>query len=154
MADPLTDALLAPVPINHLRSAVEAFMHRVAFGSDAYDTFHGVPKQIEAPGFRALLYPSYLYDWGEEAEPFVRFEGRFGGWEAAERLEEEDLKSVRPGSVYASGNEEPHWALFWFVEDLRELPERIPLGRIQRLSGGRLDPGFVPRGPIFVRDPR
>lgn len=99
-------------------------------------------RELDEPGYRVLIYASYLYDVGEQAEPFVRYEGRLRGWEAAEQLDPLESRKIRPPSIYAPDNQEEEWGLYWFVRGLHRLDPKIAIGKIRRLQGRSTQPGL------------
>lgn len=47
-----------------------------------------------------------------------------------------------------------HWAIFWEVEDLIELPSAIPTGGLKGLGKPRAyGRSFVPEGPVLIEHP-
>jgi hypothetical protein len=139
-----TLALLAPVPLHHLRSGKEiSDLHgSVLFGSDRYELF----EEVEVPdGTVVYLYASKT---GETPEPIVTWEGIFGGYERAEQVSANRWK-LRPPSTKTDSA----WVGYYEVRDLRELPpdERFRITDLTKKDGGRFSEAFIPEGPILVR---
>ena len=149
-------ALLAPVPFEHLASALDTCsdMGKVAFGSRAWEVFRDLNRHADGLNPPVLIYASH------DAAPFPpkatwtasyvgHVEGRGGRHPA--KLD------YRPASTekYESDNA-GHWAIFWEVRDLRHLgPEAaVNIGGLVGLHSGKpFDVGFRPLGPVLIENP-
>ena len=148
-------ALLAPVPIEHLHSAMEIVAQGdyVAFGTRKWELFRKLDGMRE-PGdrVRALIYPSE-----EDVEVKLTFRVCWLGWYVGHIQTKSgaypgDAKKHRPQSTEQyRGDRIGHWAAFWHVSDLHELPKKdqFPIGKIPRITGG-LRANAAPRGPEIV----
>jgi hypothetical protein len=149
-------ALLAPVPLQHLVSGrpMCASEGRVAFGSRAWQIFreldslrHGLPVDV-------YLYASHADGTGLlEASWQARYIGHVESLGGAHPL---GMKYRPPTTAQYAKDSSGKWAVFWEVEDLRELApaQRLALGAFtgfgQRKPYGK---PFVPEGPILVEHP-
>ncbi len=149
-------ALLAPVPYEHLVSGLTVCQHegKVAYGSRAWMVFRQLDDLRDGNPINVYIYVSY--------NP----EGRIlrATWTARyishctsnDGAHPEGMR-YRPQSTeqYEADNR-GHWAVFWEVEQLRELPpdDQIPTGEFWGLSrSGPYGRNFVPEGPILVHQP-
>jgi hypothetical protein len=149
-------AILAPVPLEHLHSGLEvvASQGEVAFGTRKWELFRQVDAQRDGARIAVLIYPSY--------EDVVAQPSFIVSWFAWYRRTVDSIMGAHPEGMkfrplstagYASDNK-GHWAAFWHVAGLRELPKekRLPIGKIQGFKGGwRKD--APPRGPELVALP-
>ncbi len=146
-------ALLAPVPLVHLRDAVAVreAEGKVAFGSRAWEVF----RELDAARNGAPV-DVYIYASGDpdserlEASWYGRYIGHVEGRNGAHP----DGMRYRPPSTakYPSDNK-GHWAVFWELDQLRELSasECIPTGQfIGHKTGKQYKKNFVPEGPLIV----
>lgn len=148
-------ALLAPVPTEHLESAMEIVERgdHVAFGTRKWELFRKLDGMRE-PGdrVRALIYPSE-----EEGDVKLTFRVCWLGWyeghvDSKGGAYPGDREKHRPHSTFQhEGDNVGHWAAFWHVSELQQLTpkEQFPIGKIPRISGG-LRANAAPRGPEIV----
>lgn len=127
-----TEAILAPVPADLLADAVSSGMTRVAFGSNAYEFFHGLTRDHGDERFRVLLYASH----DAEASLEIRWEGLLEGWVRAEEAArdpafEETLRSPLSRFDWSGSFEGGAWALYWIVDELPPLADPIPIGSLR-----------------------
>jgi hypothetical protein len=149
-------ALLAPVPVEHLVSALETLKseERVAFGSMSFLVFHELDRQR-----KGLPVDVYIYGSAIESEPdgpalwraiYIGYvESNGGGHPKGMRF--------RPKSTekYPLDNE-GHWGLFWEVIDLRPATSTswCPIGEMTGFGKKRrYGKPFVPEGPILIEHP-
>lgn len=129
-------SLLAPVPIMHLRGAIDILKAKdfALLGSKAFDVFEKTDI-----GTRVLIYASH-----NEAEPVVSYVGVFDGIIGTQiemrRLEKE---GYRPESTAGE-----KWEFYWKIKEIQALDQPLRLSEVQLTSGRYLD-GY-PRGPFHV----
>lgn len=152
-------ALLAPVPAEHLMSAMELLKteEKVAFGSMNFLLFH----ELEA-GRHGLPVDVYVYASGKEdcpdAAPFWRaiYIG-FTPCSETKTGSHPDGMTYRPESTkkYALDNE-GHWLVFWEVKDLKPASQE-DWWPIDEMTGygkkKRYGKSFVPEGPYLIEHP-
>jgi hypothetical protein len=149
-------ALLAPVPLRHLVDGAEVARRegRVAFGSRAWELF----RSLDALR-KGLPVDVYIYASRTNA-PLVSeasWKGRYvrnvdsvnGAHPAGMRY--------RPPSTAANPSDNlGHWAVFWEVEELAELPDDGVI-RLDELTAvdkrERYGPSFIPEGPLLIEHP-
>jgi hypothetical protein len=147
-------ALLAPVPHEHLESGrpVAEKTGFVAFGTNKWELFRKLDDMREGDPVPVLIYPS---DEGIAAK--ASFIVRWFGW-YIDHVESNNGRhpkgmSHRPPSTekYAADNI-GHWAAFWHVKGLHELPpeKRVSIGKIQSYAAGGWRKNAPPRGPELV----
>lgn len=149
-------ALLAPVPLEHLidGQTVAASEGRVAFGSRAWEVFRELDGLRKGQLVDVYIYASHtegprVFEVTWHAEYIGQVDSIAGAHPAGMRY--------RPPSTgkYPSDNE-GHWAVFWEVQNLRQLPEGSRL-RLADLAGfGKRRAyrrGFVPEGPLLIEHP-
>ncbi|MGV8997281.1 MAG: hypothetical protein ACOH12_10090 [Parvibaculaceae bacterium] len=149
-------ALLAPVPYEHLASALDTCseMGKVAFGSRAWEVFRDLDQQADGLNPPVLIYASH------DAAPFppmVSWTASYVGHVEGRGGRHPAKLDFRPASTekYASDNA-GHWAIFWEVGDLRHLgPDAgIKVGSLVGLHSGKsFDAGFRPLGPVLIENP-
>jgi hypothetical protein len=150
MSDDVHFAILAPVPLEHLKSGL-AVCHEqgsVAFGTMKWELFRQIDELREGSRVAALIYPSH-----EENLPAKdSFIVTWFGWYTHFRDSKDAMNSdamLRPPPTKTDGR----WAIFWHVAGLRELPKskQLPIKKIQGFKGWRKNP--PPRGPELVTLP-
>lgn len=146
-------ALLAPVPLEHLESAlaVQEASGRVAFGSSAWETFVNLDKATIGQPCQCYIYassrtPSATPQVTWTATYLRQVESRSGAHPSAMKY--------RPQSTakYPADNF-GHWAIFWEVTDLRKLEksEYIPIGSLRGLGKSQnYKKIFRPEGPLII----
>ena len=149
-------AILAPVPEEHLLSGCEVAERTgfVAFGTRKWELLQLVDSLRGSDPVPVLIYPSH-----EDAPVKNSFVACWFGWYAGHVTSKggahPDGMIHRPQSTqqYQSDNT-GHWAAFWHVRDLRELPaeKRVPIGKIGTVKGGWRK-NAPPRGPELVALP-
>jgi hypothetical protein len=148
--------LLAPVPLEHLRDGAEvcALQGKVAFGSRAWEVFRELDIERNGAPVDVFIYASGDPS-SERLE--VSWYGRYIGHVEGKNGAHPDGMKFRPPSTgkYPSDNK-GHWAVFWEVDQLRELAqeERISTGEfVGHSSGKAYKKNFIPEGPILVVRP-
>lgn len=148
-------ALLTPVPLEHLPSALETCLRegKVAFGSRAGLVFAELENRTEGASVDVLIYAS----GGLSGPPSVTWTARYLRTVGAKNGAHPEGMTFRPASTqqYALDNH-GHWLIFWEVAGLRRLEDhqKLPIGKLfgaDRASAFK--PTFRPEGPIIVRAP-
>jgi hypothetical protein len=152
-------ALLAPVPLEHLISALEVLEteEKVAFGSMAFLVFHELEFLRHGLAVDVYIYAS-AKEIGADASPI--WSAIYLGFVESDSTKlgsHPDGMRFRPKSTekYPLDND-GHWGLFWEVKDLKPatfddwcpIEEMTGFGKKRRY--GR---NFVPEGPILIERP-
>jgi hypothetical protein len=149
-------ALLAPVPVDHLLDgqAVAETEGRVAFGSRAWQVFRDLDKLRKGYPVDVYIYASH---GGGDREFTTSWHARYVGHVESENGAHPAGMRYRPPSTGQSPSDNKgHWAVFWEVEELQQLPEkeRISLADLtgfgQKKTYGH---AFPPEGPILIEHP-
>lgn len=143
-------AILAPVPLEHLKSAqMLPKDQQIAFGTNKYALLKKVDDRAKGERVPVLIYPSHEQD---KADPscIVSWFAWYVGHIFANNSGRHPDKSKRPPSTVT----DTAVAAFWHVEGLRELPKekRTPIGKIQGTKGGWRKES-PPHGPELVTLP-
>jgi hypothetical protein len=152
-------ALLAPVPLEHLVSALEvlATEEKVAFGSMAFLLFHDLDSKRHGLPVDVYIYAS-ARETNPDASPFWRATYlKFVGSNESKPGSHPDGMKYRPKSTekYALDNE-GHWGIFWEVKDLRPATPKdwCPIAEMTGYGKKRrYGKPFVPEGPILIEHP-
>jgi hypothetical protein len=137
-------ALLAPVPLEHLMSAMKVCEREgsVLFGSNAWQLF-------ESEALRAGM-PVYIYASraGAPVRPMITWHAEYVGFVRSEALSAQ-MRRRRPPST---ANDTPFGG-YYEVRDLRELAnnEVFEVTDLADADGRPYRSGFIPEGPIAVR---
>lgn len=149
-------AILAPVPLEHLQSGKgiaekEGF---VAFGSRKWELFRKVHEMRGGAPVPVLIYPSH-----EEVAAKDSFIVCWGGWyvgseESGSGKHSLGMKHRPPTTGQYTSDNQGHWAVFWHVKELFELPkaQQMPISAVQTIKGGWRK-NAPPRGPELVAAP-
>lgn len=149
-------AILAPVPLQHLQSGADIARKTgfVAFGSRKWELFRQIDELRSGAPVPVLIYPSHE-DMAVKVSFIVSWVGWYIGCEESGSGRHSRGMSHRPPTTeqYGSDNQ-GHWAVFWHVRDLRELPieQQLPISAIQTVKGGWRT-SAPPRGPELVATP-
>jgi hypothetical protein len=147
-------ALLAPVPEVHLKSAHQASLGRVAFGTNAFDTFDKVKNQLKGMP-KGTKVDVYLYASHTDFNPVVSWHALYIGYVDHET----DCIEYRPPSTQGNGENTPDtpFGMYWEVESLTLLDKPLPLSGLTGLGNkkpfGYRGKFFVPEGPILIKHP-
>jgi hypothetical protein len=156
MSAALPFAILAPVPLEHLRSGLDvaAIHDKVAYGTRKWELFRQVEALREGQPVAMLIYPSH-----EDELAKSNFIVSWFGWYVSSidgigGAHPEGMKYRPPSTAAYPSDNKGHWANFWHVKGLRELPpdKRLPIGKIQGFKGGWRKTA-PPRGPELVTLP-
>lgn len=151
-------AILAPVPLVHLQSALDDNLPLVAFGSgsssdsDAWQFFPTVDEERKNP---ALHVDVFIYaSWSEAGQPTiskVTWRGVYTEHVDAKK-ERRKAQPYRPSSTAG----EKGWAIYWLVKDLRPLPEsqHIELSKFRGWKTKKTYSHNYLRSPLLVEHPR
>ncbi|WP_316185718.1 hypothetical protein [Bradyrhizobium sp. SZCCHNRI1003] len=156
MKDSQDFAILAPVPLEHLQSGEEIARRTgfVAFGSRKWELFREVDELRNGARVPVLIYPSHE-DVPVRDSFIVSWVGWYVGSEESSNGKHSLGMKHRPPTTgqYASDNQ-GHWAVYWHVRDLHELPvpQRLRISSIQTIKGGWRK-SAPPRGPELVATP-
>lgn len=147
-------ALLAPVPLEHLQSAVDvcAKEGKVAFGSRAFEALDRLRTEAGDAPCDVLIYAS---DGKASGPPKVTWRARYERFvEAKVGRHPEGMKYRPPTTANYSGDNHGHWYIFWEVSDLWELSDsdQIEISKLNAISSKKkLAKTFIPIGPIIVQ---
>ena len=149
-------AILAPVPQEHLESGQEiaASTGFVAYGSRKFELFREIEERRGGEPVPVLIYPSH-----EDDPAKISFQVSWVGWYVGSEESHNGRHSLgmehRPPTTgqYTSDNK-GHWAVFWHVKKLAELPkvDRFLISKLQTVRGGWRK-NAPPRGPELVAVP-
>jgi hypothetical protein len=152
----LNIALLAPVPLEHLLDGrdVSASEGKVAFGSRAWQVFRELDAIRKGMAVDAYIYASH----GDGPLSFeASWHARYIGHVESVRGAHPAAMRYRPPSTAKYGTDnEGFWAVFWEVEELREIApdDRIPVRMFCGVGKSKAySRGFVPEGPLLVKRP-
>lgn len=149
-------AILAPVPLEHLQSgkAIADKEGFVAFGSRKWELFRKVDEMSDGALVRVLIYPS-AEDVPAKVSFGICWAGLYIGREETSNGKHSLGMKHRPPTTgqYAADNQ-GHWAVFWHVKGLFELPktQQIAISAVQTIKGGWRK-NAPPRGPELVAVP-
>ena len=149
-------ALLAPVPEEHLLSGavVCATEGKVAFGSRAWQVFRRLDEMRSGVPVDVYLYASHA---GPGGPPLVTWHSRYvRHMDSVGGAHLEGMRYRPPSTAKYENDNAKHWAVFWEVEDLRELGpgERIPIKDLCGLDKpNAYASNFVPEGPLLIQHP-
>jgi hypothetical protein len=147
-------ALLAPVPEEHLVSALDVVREhkKVAFGSRSWQVFRQIDElRGDAPA-DVLIYASHSAV--HHSLPKVSWRAKYIGHREAKGGGHPDGMTYRPPSTgkYPDDNK-GHWFIFWEVRDLVCLPAelQIEIGAIFQFEKNKpYKKYFVPSGPLII----
>lgn len=145
--------ILTPVSEEHLLSGRDVCQRegKVAFGSRAFSLFEQADELRDEAPLDVFIYPS----WGSKfGPPKARWHGVYIGHVRSNGGAHPDGMKFRPRSTkeYPSDNI-GHWAVFYELEALRELPKEEALGMPRFRGFGTGKPyvtSFIPEGPLLV----
>jgi len=149
-------AILAPVPLEHLQSGVQIAQDTgfVAFGSRKWELFRKIDQMRAGNPVPVLIYPSHE-DVPASASFIVSWKGWYLGSEEAPKGRHSTGMTHRPPTTgQYEGDNHGHWAVFWHIQSLTELPpaQRLPISSIQTITSGWRKEA-PPRGPELVAPP-
>ena len=148
-------ALLAPVPLVHLRDGFEVCVEqgKVAFGSRAWEVFRELDQIRSGQAVPVLIYASMA---DTDGPIFVSWAGQYVGHvESNSGAHPAGMKYRPPSTEENSSDNLGWWAVFWEVTNLKKLPEdqQLSMKDIQSRKGHFYKSSFVPEGPIIVQNP-
>jgi hypothetical protein len=149
-------ALLAPVPHVHLLDGkiVAEIQGRVAFGSRAWEVFRKLDTLRYGQPVDVYIYASHD---GGHRDFEVSWHGRYMGFVESDNGAHPAGMRYRPPSTGAHpADNEGHWAVFWEVEDLRELPagQRVSISGLTGYEKKKpYGHAFPPEGPQLIEHP-
>jgi hypothetical protein len=147
-------ALLAPVPEEHLVSALDVVRKhkKVAFGSRAWQVFQQIDELRGNAPINVLIYASDSSVL--QSPPKVSWRAKYIGQKEAKGGAHPDGMTYRPlSTTQYPGDNKGHWVIFWEVCDLVRLSieSEVEIGTLFQF--GRAKPCkrfFVPRGPLLI----
>jgi hypothetical protein len=149
-------ALLAPVPHEHLIDGADVVCAegRVAFGSRAWEVFRELDGLRKGLAVDVYLYASHL----EPPDPLeASWRARYVGHvESVGSAHPAGMRYRPPSTAKYPNDNSGHWAVFWEVDDLAELPTHRRIQIAQMTGFGkpkRYGHPFVPEGPILIEHP-
>lgn len=149
-------AILAPVPLEHLQSGapIAAQTGYVAFGSAKWELFRQIGADRDGSPVPVLIYPSHTEFPGSMNLVVSRWGWYVGHSESKAEAHKEGMLHRPPTTGAYSTDNSGHWAIFWHVQGLRELPpdKWLPIGKVPKIKNGwrKIAP---PRGPELVAVP-
>jgi hypothetical protein len=138
-------ALLAPVPLVHLKSGAE-MKGRVAFGSCAWQIFRRLDELRKGMDVDVYIYASHDPDGDLEISWHARYVCQIENGRA-------NVERFRPESTKTDTNDS---AVFWLVEDLAFLPpsQRISVAKLTGYDKKKpYGSAFSPEGPMLIEHP-
>lgn len=149
-------ALLAPVPLQHLRDGkdVAATAGRVAFGSRAWKLFRELDKLRKGLPVDVYIYASHSDD---QLRFVASWHGHYVGHvESIGGAHPEGMRYRPPSTGAYVADNLGHWAIFWEVEHLAELPPERHLRIGDMMGFGKRQQygnGFAPESPMLIEHP-
>jgi hypothetical protein len=140
-------ALLAPVPLVHLESAVEPTPDgQVAFATRDWELFNKLEQHRAG-----MLVDVYIY----ESHPEGSFQGK-ATWHARYVRLEPDRHKAKPYRPKSTESDTLEGEVYWIVEGLRQIEpnEQIPVADF--IGFGKSKPygkSFPPHRPLLVEHP-
>jgi hypothetical protein len=148
-----TVAILAPVPLEHLLDGQEVAKAegKVAFGSRAWEVFHKLDEIRGDQPVDVFIYASHS---GNSGQPKVTWKARYiGHVEGKQGAHPDGLKFRPPSTTQSASDNAGHWAVFWEVQELQQLPIADAI-RISDMQGygrkAKYKKDFFPEGPILI----
>ena len=147
-------ALLAPVPEVHLKSAYEASLKRIAFGTNDFFTFDEATNQLKGMPKETRVDIYFYSPDGEAIGLSVSWHALYiGHVDAALSGVHPNGMLYRPPSTFSDAP----WGMFYEVDNLQPLDKHLPLSvltgfRKAKPLGytGRI---FVPERPMLIEHP-
>ena len=149
-------AILAPVPLEHLQSGAPIAEQTgyVAFGSAKWELFRQLDADRDGAPVPVLIYPSHT-DTPGTMNLVVSWWGWYVGHSDGKGGAHKEGMLHRPPTTNAySTDNSGHWAVFWHVQGLRQLPSDkwLPIGKVPTVKNGWRKTA-PPRGPERVALP-
>jgi hypothetical protein len=130
-------ALLAPVPLEHLQSGkgVAAAQGFVAFGTRKWELLRKLDVMRQGDPVPAPIYPSQEDDPAKLTFLVCWYDGSVETPSGQHPLW---MKHRPPTTGHYPTDNLGHWAAFWHVRGLRELPKHkhTPIGKLGTIKGG------------------
>jgi len=149
-------ALLAPVPLEHLQSGLEVSELKgfVAFGTRKWELLRKLDEMRGGAPIPVLIYPSHEDVPARESFLVCWFGWYVGNVDSASGQHPLGMSHRPSTTAQYPGDNQGHWAAFWHVEGLRELPKEkcLPIGKIGTIKSGWRK-NAPPRGPELVALP-
>jgi hypothetical protein len=149
-------AILAPVPLEHLQTGreISSAVGFVAFGSMKWELFRQVDEARNGLWVPVLIYPSYEGPPGKLTYRVAWFGWYIGHNDSVGGAHPLGMKHRPPSTSLNEGDNHGHWAVFWHVAHLTELPKdcHMPISDVETVNGGWRK-NAPPRGPELVAVP-
>lgn len=149
-------AVLAPVPLEHLQSGQEVSKHKgfVAFGTRKWELLRKLDVMCEGAPVPVLIYPSHEDVPAKESFLVCWFGWYVGHVDGVMGQHPLGMNHRPPTTAQYPDDNKGHWAAFWHVEGLCELPKekRLPISKIGTIKDGWRK-NAPPRGPELVALP-
>lgn len=156
MTEPGVDfAIVAPVPLGHVQSGIlvaekEGF---VAFGSMKWELLAKADERRHGQPVPVLIYSSH-----EDRPARPTFKVAWAGWyvghvHSVGGAHREGMQYRPPTTAGSPSDNTGHWAVFWHVRGLRELPpeRHLHISSLEGYQTGRPRKDHPPHGPELVR---
>jgi hypothetical protein len=149
-------AILAPVPEVHLLAGLKIANNGdfIAYGTMKWELLRKIDKKRGGARVPVLIYPSHENLPGQDRF-VVSWFGWYIGHVDSKHGAHPQGEAHRPLSTFDHpADNEGHWAVFWHLEGLRQLPpeQRMTIGQIEGCKGGWRK-NAPPRGPELVKLP-
>lgn len=148
-------ALLAPVPLEHLRSGLDVVARKgsVCFGSRSFEVFRKLDQLRKEEPIMTLIYPSHE-DEGPKHNYEVSWLASYVGQKESSNGRPDDPTFRPPTTFDYPKDNAGYWSTFWFVRGLQELPvgKHVSIAKISKLTGGKFKAAPI-RRPIIVEVP-
>lgn len=146
-------ALLAPVQLTHLESALESVStfrpHPAAFGSRDWQLFEDLDAETANAGA-----PAHVFVYASQTGVLhgtVSWHGFYLKHTRSSNGRYTRSKHNRPSTTW--DDDQDYWAVYWEVVGRKEI-EPIPLSQFRTWKlDSALDTSFVPHGPMLVANP-
>ncbi len=146
-------ALLAPVPLEHLKSGITLCQSekKLALGSKKWEVFKELDELRNDKPVPVLIYAS-----GENLDgpATISWVGQYiGHVNSLNGSHPEGMRFRPPSTANYEADNAGHWAIFWHITELSPLEEsnRLPISELSSLSSGKyFKANFIPKGPEII----
>ncbi|MBD2067350.1 hypothetical protein H6F93_07375 [Leptolyngbya sp. FACHB-671] len=150
-------AILAPVPIMHLKSAVEDGLSEIAFGTSLWEVLNEANSLRRGLPVNVYIYASWLNTDKDEEKtipPSVTWKAQYiNHLDPARPPDRKAINERRPSSTKKSetGKDIEGWGLFWVVKRLCRLNEPVPIHKFKGLKQrAYYKDTFIPEHPLLI----
>jgi len=152
-----TFAILAPVPEINLISGIETIAKladdatsealKVAFGSQAFETFRQVDELRTLKAVEVFIYASQAAT-DQPLRSEVSWRGLYIGHMPSRNGRYPGKAKFRPA---AAATEKPNWAIYWEVQELQRLSKPIAIASLKGLGKkSNYTSRFIPEEPLLI----